>query len=170
MSIQKELSQIIKDNLPEQTAKEMREVLDEYERLKRQTSDDHNTIKRLVEEKLEFSEKCADQSIKLAHQIEKVKAFQKREDEIKIKENQLEHDRMAFDCGVLHAELKASEKFGERVTEFMIGMSRNTVYKRSFAGNEHFTVPGVNGDQYNQGQQGYVDTRVIDKTETVKEE
>ncbi len=134
--MQRQIIAVVKKNLPENVAREMKLFIESSK------ADKEKLI--AAEKRIALLEKSlGKQYQKISAFEEKVRVYGKLEDEknelVNIRE-QLRIGNAEQDVFELRAKLDASEMVADKIGTFMINMSRNTVYKRRFAGD---VVAGV---------------------------
>ena len=122
---------IIKKNLPGQVGEVLKKRLQLCDELEKAVDDLRNTVNNLNKQNTSH----LDDKTALRDKLSKHEDLAKREGAVMKRE----HDADLFE---LKAQLKASEKFGLDVTNFMHGMSRNIEFRRSMSGTIPVAQPG----------------------------
>lgn len=166
-TLNNEIQEAIKKHLPEQTAGQLKAFFEEHQNMK-------GELKRLQEKEI-----SAARSISvLKNEAANHRAIDDRELEARQKEAKLadveaaiKEERRLLDVAHLNCALVAERKYSENVTVFMLNMSRNTGFKKTFVGD----IPvGQHSREYdgNSGSSTEADPVVqrVTQTTTTEEE
>ena len=154
--LSKDIAEIVKKNLPAEVGDQLQKTLKEHAEFKEERQGQFDKINSLVKSR-DALQKRLDEH---AHLGEREASVLKREQVVEKAEirQELEHTKVL---------LVAQKVIAEDVKEFMINMSKNTIYRKSFVGEVPAGVVQPTSDPYNMG--GPQTVHVDQNTETTEE-
>lgn len=174
--ILKGIDQIIRDNLPGQTADQLKKALDEFAQLKR----DHETLKGDLRIAKDHKEQLSNEKAQVEHEFKKYKEehkdleglrerLERKSEELRVRESGIRLEVTTHQLAVAHEHRQLMENF-------MLNLSRNQVFKKTILDEKSYVVPptpgmvDTNGYVHSYPGRGHVETHIDKKTETIEEE
>ena len=161
----------IKKHLPEQVAGELKDYFEQFEKMKIQKEKIEGTL-AAVRRDFEHCKKELDAHDKMDDRANNAVAHEKAN-----AARTLELDNLNRELAnvMLRHELKVSDAYSKNVSQFMINMSRNTSFRKTFSGEIPVGSSGTvyKEDQYGSQQlqsQNIPETRYVDQETTIIEE
>lgn len=148
--LQQKFDAAIREHMPGMVGDELRAILAEHEEQKK--------WKETAEGKIRHLEKIRnDQNDKLSRH----ESLDKRRAELDTKEQELKEREFNLKVALLEEQLRAEKTLSSNLVQFMLGLSRNTIYRRTFMGDVPVgTSPPADGygssDQYAPRKNGPV--------------
>ncbi|MBN2257226.1 MAG: hypothetical protein JW704_05315 [Anaerolineaceae bacterium] len=169
------IRELIKRNLPSQTAEELRKALDEFARLREDYKilkgdlDEARTSRDRFEKMYKTTVAEVDAYKKEHEDLMKVRAeLAELKEALRIQKYEIELEKTALLLG-------AAEKHRMAMEAFMINMSRNSLFKKTTLSEKSYVVPPTPGLAGEYGPQrepiaGYVETKEDKVEEIISEE
>lgn len=150
----------IKEHLPEQVGDELKELITEHGRLKRDG--------KAKDEQIEHLEKAGKE---MNERLDEHATIDEREAAVAVREKDVESKEIRLDCHELMVRLDAANEKARAFEGFMQNIARNVDYRRHFFGEVPVGYKQPTKDNYgNEMSPGMVETAHVDQTteETVE--
>lgn len=121
--MEQKLRKIIREHLPGKVGVELRQVLEE-----------HGQLKEQVEDLQVVAAERNDRISQLEHELNQHKVLDQHEAQIAEERSAVEEAKRHLEVNLLKIDLAAATRYGTKLEEFMLGLSRNLNFRRSFYG------------------------------------
>ena len=162
-SFNADIEKAIQAHLPEQTAGVLRHRLESIAKLE---NDNGELITRLDHEQ-GVTKAAFEEISQLKEQVNLNGNLDTRESELDARQAKIEERERGLANTLLNIQIKALESENTSIKEFMINVSRNTVYKRELISTVPVAVSGVPGNDGYGPTPGHVE--IHSKSETITE-
>lgn len=157
MTLQKDINEIIKKNLPEQVAGELKEVLEKYENLKIEN-------KRIIEERQDLTHRNSNLCAENHKLREREKDVEEKAGRLELIKEELQNREIKLNETILEIKLENAENTNNKIIELVNALMRNTVYRKNA-----FPITNIES-KYDENCNFYSETQVQgENTETIAE-
>jgi hypothetical protein len=158
-NLSKGMSEVIKKNLPAEVGEELKKVLEDYEKVKTHLANKIEDYKYLVERDQEKQT-----------ELSKHGNLAERERDVSQREAAVHKREVEQELILMKMERDCANNIAAAAQNFMINMSKNTVYKRTFQGEVPVGILPTHTDRNGYTQIGHAETATVKQTTTNEEE
>jgi hypothetical protein len=163
MNMEEKFNEIIREELPEKVGAELREVLENYEKLKVE----HSRVLTARERDTKEISRLQDIT---RQQGDKIQTTDKLLDDYRSREADLVQRETKIEVAMLRVELEASQRVEGSLTNFMSSVTQNNTYRKQVYGSKDIHIPAIYDTNGYQSTPDQTKTLNFNESETIEQD